>query len=273
MMPDSLPTRPIVTLTTDWGWRDFFVGRVKGYLLSAIPGVEIVDIAHDLDPYTITRAAFVVTHACLGFPPGTIHIIDVCSSQTAQSPFVVVQYRQQYFICTDNGLPSLVFRDDPGLLDHTVIIDKIPFDSPANTFTFAACDLFCSVAALLVRGAHLSDIGFPPDSLRKVTMQENIVTPNGVDVKVTYIDRYGNIYLNITYDEFERLRAGRSFRLLFNGEYISEIDYDYVNHSKGHYPVMLTVSSTGLLEIAVYRNSAERVSNLAFLDTVRVLFG
>jgi hypothetical protein len=86
---------PIVTLTTDWGDRDFFAGKVKGKLYSYIPGVRVVDITHNIEPFQFMKAIFVVKNACLDFPKGTIHIIDINSSETAQMPFVVVEYKEQ----------------------------------------------------------------------------------------------------------------------------------------------------------------------------------
>ena len=137
---------PIVTLTTDWGYSDYYIGRVKGKLYSYIPGVQVVDITHGIPPYQITRATYVVKYGCLGFPPGTIHIIDVCSSQTPEQPFIVVEHNEQYYICTDNGLPAAVFGTD-GV--KAAIIDKV--NQETDSYTFAACDLFCKVAAMLDR--------------------------------------------------------------------------------------------------------------------------
>ena len=150
----------IVTLTTDWGYSDFFAGSVKGKLLSYIPGVQVVDITHGILQYQIIRATFVVKQCCFDFPAGTIHIIDVCSSQTTEHPFVVVECNGHLLICTDNGLPAAAFA---GRDYRAVVIDGIRLDTDSQNF--AARDLFCKVAALLAQGTPLEELGFPADAL------------------------------------------------------------------------------------------------------------
>ena len=102
-----------MTLTTDWGDRDFFVGKVKGKLYSYIPDVRVVDITHNIEPFMSTKAIFVIKNACLDFPKGTIHIIDVNSSETAEQPFVVVEYREQFLsttVCRELCLAATIRR-------------------------------------------------------------------------------------------------------------------------------------------------------------------
>ena len=161
---------PIVTLTTDWGYSDFFAGAVKGRLYTDIPNVRVVDITHGIDPFSLRKAIFVVKNGCLSFPPGTIHIIDVCSSQTKEHPFVVVSYAQQYYICTDNGLPHAVFEDQ---YDKAVVIDGIRWDS--DFYTFAARDLFCKVAAMIAADTPIEQLGLPVESFFKTFQSQNYI--------------------------------------------------------------------------------------------------
>lgn len=260
----------IVTLTTDWGYGDFFAGSVKGKLYSTIPGVQVVDITHGIPPFQIPRATFVVKHGCLGFPPGTIHIIDVCSSQTKDHPFVVVEHKEQYFICTDNGLPAAVFGSE-GV--NAVIIDGVSQES--DVFTFAARDLFCKVAALLAQGAPLASLGFPTDTLFRKTAFATTMTENSIKVHVSYIDSYGNCDLNITYDEFERLRQGRNFEMQVHEVKLNKISRSYVEGDRRapfRSPLLLTVSSTGHLQLAFPGDNASSLYNLQYLDTFAVKF-
>ena len=261
---------PIITLTTDWGGQDFFAGRVKGKLLSSIPDVRIVDITHGLAPFNLLRAIFVIKNACFDFPKGTIHIIDICSSETTSTPFIVVAFRDQYYICTNNGLPSAVFGND---YTEAVVIDNIPYDN--NSFTFAACDLFCKVACMIANGAQLSDLGFPVEELVQAKQHGTIVAGNRITVYVAYIDAYGNADLNITFDEFEQYRAGRKFEMIVKDQSIKEISRSYVSTSNTnplYNPLMLTVSSTGHLQVALRKNSAEQLFGLKELDQFTILF-
>ena len=260
----------IVTLTTDWGYADFFAGSVKGKLYSYIPGVQVVDITHGIPPFQIPRAAFVVKHGCLGFPPGTIHIIDVCSSQTTDHPFIVVEHNGQYFICTDNGLPASLFGAT-GV--NAVVIDGIRQET--DYYNFAASDLFCKVAALLAQGTPMDELGFRVDSLCPSTPFTTAVFGDRIKVHVVYIDEYGNCYLNVTVDEFEQYRQGRKFEMMVREVRINKILTSYIEtdpQNPRRAPLMLTVSSTGHLELAIpYENAAE-MFNLQYRDSIAVRF-
>lgn len=247
---------PIITLTTDWGSRDFFVGMMKGRLLSKIPGVQIVDISHDIEKFDLLSASYVVKHACVGFPPKTIHIIDV----DTHIPFVVVEYKEQYFICSDNGLPSIVFGNDFRMAVRLEVRrDEKSF------YTFSALKLFTQVAQLLVQGEPIESLGEPLTQLQSKNFVGYTEMPNGLRLGVAYIDGYGNANLNITYSDFERLRAGRKFRIrLRDREYeIKEIVQSYdtppSNSPARYLPIIATVSITGHLQIALCNQSAQQL--------------
>ena len=174
---------PIVTLTTDWGHSDYFVGMAKGRLYSDIPNVRVVDITHGLEPFQLSRAIFVTRYACMGFPEGTIHIIDATASNDKR-PYIVVHHKGQYFICVDNGLPCALFGEDAS---HAVAIDVSRFEKGASQ-TFAAYDILCPVAAMLASGVALSDIGTPLDGflpympIRPIFRNDVLkIYPNDVD--------------------------------------------------------------------------------------------
>jgi len=260
----------IVTLTTDWGYNDFFAGSVKGKLYSYIPGVQVVDITHGIPVFQTIRATFVVRHSCFDFPPGTIHIIDVCSSQSVEHPFIVAECAGQYFICTDNGLPAAVF----GSKEYkAVVIDGIWLDTDSQNF--AARDLFCKVASLLAQGTPLSELGYPAESLCPATPFVTATFDNYIKVYVAYVDTYGNCYLNITFDEFESYRQGRRFEMQVHEFRISRIVSSYIEPNPTASPVrspILTVSSTGHLELAMPYANAAGLCNLQTSETFVVRF-
>lgn len=262
--------RQLITLTTDWGYRDFFAGKVKGKLYSYIPNAEVIDITHGIEPCKLYDAIFVVRNACLDFPPGTIHIIDVCSSQTAESPFVVVRHRDQYYICTDNGLPYSIFGDDAS---QAVVIDNINQES--SFYTFAASDLFCKVASLIAHGATLNDLGFPAEQFHRITPYTNTPLPDGIKTYIAYIDAYGNADLNITYEEFERERRGRNFKVYVQEQVLTEVVPSYINAraaGNSRAALLLTVSSTGLLQVAIRDGSAEQLLGLRAQESINIRF-
>lgn len=259
-----------MTLTTDWGYCDYFAGMVKSRLYNYIPNVRVVDITHGIEPYQLTNAIFVARQACPRFPKGTIHIIDVKSSQTLNNPFLVVEHEGQYYICTDNGLPHALFGDD---YEHMVIIDGIPQES--SFFTFAAYDLFCKVAAMIAQGAQLSELGIPVESLTRYVPYTYIRFGNDIQTHIAYIDSYGNANLNITYEEFEQERHGRRFEVQVHEMNLKRICSSYTDvESSGNRraALLLTVSATGLLQLAIREGSAEQLLGLKLLESINIRF-
>src|SRR6185436_10842535 len=102
---------PIITLTTDLGTRDYYVGTVKGELLRAIPGAQIIDISHDIEPYNNIHGAFVLKNAYHHFPEGTIHIIGVNIFHDPESAPVIINHEGYFFVGQDNGLFGLVWDE------------------------------------------------------------------------------------------------------------------------------------------------------------------
>ncbi|MDY5968529.1 MAG: SAM-dependent chlorinase/fluorinase [Bacteroidales bacterium] len=262
---------PIITLTTDWGTRDFFAGMVKGRLLRLIPEARIIDITHEIAHFDQNQAAFVVKHACMGFPEETIHLIDVNAVESKDEAFVVVRSRGQYFICTDNGMPAAVFGND---FEEVV---QLNVAQDGDFYTFAAYNLFCKVAKHLAEGGAMADLGYRVSELKQMTWLVPIEAPSKVSAHIAYIDSYGNANLDLTYERFEELRAGRHFVLTVSsigGECVSRIvqSYDDGDGSERITQLVLTVSSTGYLQLAVCRASAERLLGLKVNSTVDIDF-
>ena len=101
----------IITLTSDWGYSDYYVAAVKGAILSQIPDAVIVDITHEITPFNVRQAGFVLKNCFRDFPKGTIHIIAVDTIETLDIPHVVVKADGQYFISADNGIFGQILTD------------------------------------------------------------------------------------------------------------------------------------------------------------------
>lgn len=259
----------IVTLTTDWGTKDFFAGMVKGKLYSAIPDVLVVDITHDIEQYNIMNTAFVVKNACLNFPKGTIHIIDVNSFFSLEKDinYVVIEYNEQYFICADNKMPHAIFGDE-----CTTIIEIATYwDS--NFYNFVVYDLFCKVAALIANGTPLDEIGYRRERLNQSQAIAPICDNNSIKANVMYVDSYGNAYLNIKYEEFMAVAQNRPFKLMLQSgvHQLTELCSSY-NEAKSNSDLVVTVSSTGYIQIAMKIASAEQLLNLKERDQVIIIF-
>ena len=239
---------PIVTLTTDWGEGSFFAGMVKGRLHSTIQDVRVVDVTHGLHPFDLVAASFVIRNACLGFPPGTVHIIDVLSEEQPGQVFVAVSYHSQYFLCTNNGLPYTLFGRD---YEKSV---QIAAARPPDIGNFAAFNIFCPAAAKLAAGARLDDLGDDMPLLER-RLQLYMVIGDTIKTHAWHIDSYGNVYLDIRYDEMMRELGDRRFELNYRGVRINDIQPSY---KTCEHP-SLVVSATGYMEIAMYK---QRVADM-----------
>jgi len=251
---------PIVTLTTDWGDRGFFAGMVKGALMRLVEGVQVVDISHRIEAYNIMTASFVVRHACLGFPEGTVHLVDVAS----QPPFVAVRAYGQYFLCSDNGLPALVFGD--------AVEEAVTLPVQENgIYNFAAYNLFTPAAARLLTGAPLHELGTAHTQLLQRPRTGFLAQGEYIRIYVHYVDDYGNAYLGMSYREFEELRQGRAFTLMVNELRVSELSPSYQKPAADG-GLRLTVSATGQLELALQGRSLAQLAGLKVNGSVLLQF-
>ena len=258
----------LVTLITDWGSKDFFAGMVKGRLHTFIPECHVVDITHDIKPFSIPDAVFVAKAACGLFPENTIHIIDVNSYESKTESHIVIKNNGHYFICTDNGIPYGIFGET---FEEAYMID-VRQDS--NFYTFASLDIFSKVAGMIFNKVPLNKIGAPLQELNFSQLRNDTYTKNTLNASVMYTDAYGNAYLNLTYERFEEMRNSRRFsvRLTFSkniGVHKISTSYDDVPPD-GH--ALLTVSATGLMQIAINRGSAEKLLGLRVDEVVTFEF-
>ena len=138
----------IITLTTDLGLKDHYVGSIKGSILSRVPNITIVDISHQIPTYNIQDAAYIVKNAYTSFPKGSIHIIGIKAEQNSQSSHVIVFSDGHYFISADNGIFS--FLD--------TAIEKI-IELPATISTFPTRDVFAVVASAMATGSKMEELG------------------------------------------------------------------------------------------------------------------
>lgn len=261
----------IVTLTTDWGLSDYYVGIVKGRLYSLIKDVLVVDITHNIENYDFLKTAFIVRNTCPEYPEGTIHIIDVNSyeqgatSASKAKAYIVVKHKEQYYICTDNGLPSEIFGNEE------VEITDINLFNETDFYTFSALDLFPKVVKMISDNKSLDFIGNRMSSfINKSTQTQYTVTPDGLFLKVIYVDKYGNVFLNIKDHEFKKERKDRDFSIKVRGCTISTISLSYADVEIGE--PLLTVSSTGYLQLALREGNYSGLLSAEINSPVKISF-
>lgn len=260
---------PIITLTSDWGLKDHYVGAVKGNILKRMPEATIVDISHSITPFDLTHAAFVIKNVYHDFPDGTIHIIDINSEASQKTPHTVVYAEKQYFVSADNGIFSLIFDKQP---DKIVEIDII---ADSGYFTFSARDVFAKAAVMLAQGKKIEELGPERTSFNRdlISFQPVVDEQNNViRGQIVYIDAYENLITNISADIFREVGKNRKFSIFFrNPRYtLHSIKETYDDEREGE--MLAIFGSGGYLEIALNRGNAAGLLGMELSDSVRVEF-
>ncbi len=255
----------IITLTTDFGYRDAFVGSMKGVILSINPSVAIVDITHDVEPYNVEEGAYIIGAGYLSFPLGTIHIAVVDPGVGSERRAIIVEADGHYLVGPDNGIFSYVMSLSKGLRIVHMTGDKfiLAKDSP----TFQGRDVFAPAAAWLSRGVNAEEFGPVIHDAHRLSIPLPIVEPSGVSGEVIHIDRFGNAITNIKTSDVSP----------FNGKFYAEIRgktilplmvYDQAADTGLH----CLMNSNGHLEFFVNRGNASRMFGIKKGDATRVSF-
>lgn len=235
----------IVTLTTDMGLQDFYVPALKARILKKFgEQVTIIDISHDVSPFNISQAAFILKHSFQDFPEGTIHIVGVDSEITSKNCGLIVKCKGQYFIGTDSGIFSIMLKNH----DFKVYQIKDEYIMPSN---FPTRDIFIEIASEIANGSPIESLGYEKHDFKVKQTYQPVVTEDVIRGSVLYIDHYGNIITNISRELFEETRRGRNFSINFRNYEITEISAQYSDVTTGE--KMAIFNSTNCLEIAINR--------------------
>ena len=256
----------IITFTSDWGTSDYYAAAVKGVILSQVPNVTIVDITHDISPFNVAEAGFIVHNCYRNFPEGTIHIIAVETIESDVNPHVVVKAHGQYFISTDNGIFSHILD---GEYEEAVFIDV---EQDTDFYTFSTRDRFAKVAVMIAKGEPLSNIGAKRERLNDGGSFCAIVKKNVIEGIVMHIDTYDNLITNISRELFNEVGKGRKFVIKVKGDLytIEELSesYDDVDPLD---PVAL-FGTHGYLEIALNHAKMASLWGIDIRSTIQVVF-
>ncbi|TDI81868.1 MAG: hypothetical protein E2O83_00160 [Bacteroidetes bacterium] len=274
---------PFVTLTTDFGEKDHYVGAVKGAIYSEMDTIKIVDISHSISPFHITEAAYIIQNAYRSFPPGTIHIIGIDSELNPENRHIAVLLDGHYFVCANNGIISMLASEiNPEKIVEINIHDRVETNFPV-------LDVFVKVACHLARGGTLEVIGKTITEIKQLTGIKPVINAEGNQMigNVIYIDNYGNVVSNITKDIFDKIGKGRDFKITartanfstVHNNYSDAINFDIsANRREEDGKKLALWNSSNYLELAIYKSnpktvgSASSLFGLEYLDTVTVNF-
>jgi hypothetical protein len=254
----------IITLTTDWNANDYYVGAVKGKIISQCPTAVIIDISHQIQPFNIHQAAFVLRNVFSNFPAGTIHFIGVNTEAASDQPFLVVKSEDHFFAGTDNGIFGLIFPNDPEMIISIKYKEKIPGFSGISVLTDAVCKLF--------NGIQPESLGTRVKSYKKRIPIRAAIDESVINGSVIYIDSYKNAITNISKELFERVGKNRSFEIFIRSNHyrIDRINNFYHETSPGE--ILAIFNSIGLLEIAMNMGNVAELLDLSMNASIRVKF-
>ena len=254
---------PIITLTTDFGLKDYYIGLIKGALLSKDPALSIVDISHNVNVYDIVQGAFILKNCFAAYPEGTIHIISISNYSSKKPCFLAIRYAGHYFIGPDNGVFSLLF-------DTKLIKDIYELTYVENN-KFPIKDVFADAVGHLINNMPFNEIGLPVESIEERITFQPVISGSQIRGAIIHVDNYQNVITNITRDTFDKVGQGRKFALYFKRHNpIARLSNHYQDVAVGE--TLCFFNSAGCLEIAINMGKAAILHGLKVEDSVQIDF-
>lgn len=256
----------IITLISDMGGHDYYVGALKGALLSALPTATVVDVTHDVEKNGgVVMGGFILRNSYRLFPPGTVHIVAVDTNIGLESRHVVFEHEGHYFVGTDNGIFSLAFDSTPQRIFDISHLAK-------DSLTFPAIAAFVPVAAALVGGRRPEELGKAAIGLVEKKMFRATVEPAAIVGTVIYVDSYGNAITNVDRRLFEEVRKDRSYTIYVRsmGYAIRKISQQYTEAAEGE--LVAVFNHAGNLELAIHNGSIAMLLGLTIGSSIRIEF-
>ena len=263
--------KPVITLTTDFGRADAYVGIMKGVILGICPGAALVDISHEIRPQAVRQAAYVLSSATAHFPEGTIHLVVVDPGVGSERQPIAVQTARACYVAPDSGVLGLSLDQDPPLKAVRVRVAGSHFVRQEISATFHGRDIFAPVAAHLAGGAGLDEVGdeMPVDGLVALPgIQPRAETSGDWVGEVLHVDRFGNLVTSIQYPSGQLPVPNPNLSLHVGQVRIASLSRTFSDVAPGE--VVAYVGSSGYLEIAEREGHAARRLGVSVGDPVRV---
>ena len=263
--------RPIITLTTDFGTNDHFVGAVKGVILDIVPEAAIVDISHAVQAFDVLDGAIAISQTYSYFPTGTVHMVVVDPGVGTTRRAIIASSDGYHFVAPDNGVLSMVYAKEERIHVRHVTSDHY-FHQPVSN-TFHARDVFAPVAAYLAKLVDSHKFGDEiEDYVKFAAPRPKAAGENKVRAVVLKVDRFGNLITNITPDDVPPLFSGTTgFKIVVGNKEITEIRSTYAEGGPGE--VFGILGSMGYLEIVANRAPAAQLTGAGKGAEVSVQLG
>ena len=240
-----------ITLLTDFGTQDTFVGVMRGVISSLAPNTRLIDLTHHVPPQDIRAGAFALKTAYAYFPPGTVHLMVVDPGVGSERRPIAAHIGSHTYVCPDNGLLTYILAQET--LHEAVVLDNPRYHRTPVSRTFHGRDIFAPVAAHLAMGVPLSDLGTGLKTFITFPLPCPEFQDQHILCHILAVDVFGNVFLDMTEDMAE---AGEEFEASVKGQLIAGPTASYSAVPEGQ-PLAL-FSSNGHLEIAVRNGNAAR---------------
>jgi S-adenosyl-L-methionine hydrolase (adenosine-forming) len=252
----------LITLTTDFGYRDAFVGIMKGVIATINPQVRVIDVTHGIPPQDVMAAALTLRHAVKYFPLGTIHVVVVDPGVGGTRRPLLIESAGNYFIGPDNGVLSLAVAGNP---QRVVQLANPQYQLKPTGTTFHGRDIFAPAAAHLALGAPIANFGERLSSIIALKVPQAARAQNRLDGEIVYIDGYGNLFTNITEHDLTGLPSDRLSIAIGSTTVLGLVpSYDTVKAQD----LAALVNSWGMLEVAAYKANAQQKCNAKIGDKI-----
>jgi S-adenosyl-L-methionine hydrolase (adenosine-forming) len=266
-----LAHRPIISLTTDFGLNDHFVGTVKGVILNIAPDAEIVDISHAVERFDILDGALTLFQAYSYFPADTIHLIVVDPGVGTSRRPIVATTERHHFVAPDNGVLSLLYARENRLRVFHANAEHYYLQPVSRTFH--ARDVFAPIAAHLAKGVVPAKLGEEiTDFVRLKLPEPKVIDQHTLQGTVLRVDRFGNLFTNLTAQHAAPLFQADPppFKIVVGGQEIGSLKNTYGESAPGE--VFSIIGSGGYLEIAVNQGSAAQTLQVSRGGSVDLIF-
>lgn len=256
--------RPIITLTTDFGTSDHYVGALKGVILGICPEAQIVDISHEIKPFAIAQGAFTLAQAYPCFPPGAIHLAIVDPGVGSRRRPLLLEADGHRFVGPDNGVFTWALDRDPAW--RARIIDAPALYRHPVSSTFHGRDVFAPVAAHLARGVPVEQMGGAVSNpVRLVLVRESSDPAESIAGVVLSVDRFGNVITSLRREDVPEL-SEKQFELAVGTVFVRGYRKSYSDADEGE--LFVIEGSSGYLEVSINQSDAAVLAGVGPGDSV-----
>ena len=257
--------QPIITLTTDFGTKDGYVGAVKGVIKRINPDAEIIDVTHEIEPFDVWGAAFTLNNFYRYFPQNTVHLVVVDPGVGSRRQALLIQTPDFIFIGPDNGVFSSILQNEETA--EIISISNKKYLLSKTSCTFHARDIFAPVAAYLSLGVDIREFGVPAVECSKLFIPTAKVVKGCIVGEIIHIDNFGNLITNI---DAISIQSKNIKGVEIKHQRIRKIANSYYDIPEEK--IGAVIGSSGYLEIATNQGNVAKLMKAGLGTKVKINF-